>query len=330
MLKINIIIKESSQRLDKFLTVQPGLAGYSRAYLQCLIKKGDILINGKIVKPSYKLKLNDTISGQIEPLANISLQPNPNIKLNIIYEDNDILVVDKPAGLTVHPSEFGNSDRQDTLVSALLAYLPDIKNVGENPLRPGLVHRLDKDTSGLMIIAKNNEAFSFFKKQFSSPAKNYNKSAEDYSEGGQERRITKKYIALVSGCPKQEQGIIEAPIARSLRNPTKQKISFESKARKAITEYKVIKKISEKYCLIEAIPKTGRMHQIRIHFAYLGHPIVGDTKYGGPKLPSLRRHFLHATYLKFKLPNGKNIELNSPLPTDLQKILTALDKKSEN
>lgn len=315
MSKIDINIKkEHSGRIDKFLISQPELQNHSRAYLQRLIKNGCILVNNKTVKPSYKLKLSDVISGQIETPSIISLKPNFDIKLNILYEDNNIIVIDKPAGLTVHPSHPLKPDQQNTLANALLAYLPEIKNVGENILRPGIIHRLDKDTSGLMIVAKNNQAFHFLKKQF------------------QERRIIKNYIALISGCPKQDHGIIEAPIARSPKNPIKQKISFERNARKAVTEYKVIKKINAKYCLIEASPKTGRTHQIRVHFAYLGHPIAGDTKYGGPKIPNLNRQFLHAAYLKFQLPsdsksepNGKDLEIKSELPSELRNILQTLD-----
>lgn len=316
--------KEAGERIDKFLVQQK--YDYSRAHLQKLIKGKKILANQKAIKPSYKLKLGDLIEAEIISPEKISLEPDSSIKLDIIYEDNNVIVLNKPAGLIVHPrshTDIGVEANPTTLVNGLLAYFPAIQSVGENSrptepartdvqsggqsfgraLRPGIVHRLDKDTSGLMIVAKNNSSFQFLKQQF------------------QQRKVIKKYLALINGCPSKKQGIIEAPIGKAKKNPTKQKISFSLRAKKAITEYKIIKKINSKFCLVEVYPKTGRMHQIRVHFAYLGHPIIGDKKYGGPALAGLNRHFLHATYLKLKLPSGQIKEFRSNLPDNLKKIL---------
>lgn len=299
-------------RLDTFIFQQ--LRGeFSRAYLQKLIKLGKILVNGKAVKPSYKLKIDDKIQAEITPPEKISLEPDASIKLDIIYEDENVIVINKPAGLVVHPSQ---TTKNKTLANALLAYYPLIKDVGENPLRPGIVHRLDKETSGLIIVAKNNETFQFLKNQF------------------KEREVIKKYLALVDGCPEKEKGIIEASIERSKSIPTKQKISKSMTAKKAITEYQIIKRINSRHCLVEAAPKTGRMHQIRVHFAHIGHPIVGDTKYGGPSIKELTRHFLHATYLKIKIPSPINSrqyiekEFKIELPQELQEIISELTSQS--
>lgn len=305
--------KGTGERIDKFITRQIKREKYSRAFLQKLIKEKKVLVNKKSVKPSYRLKTGDLIEAEITLSEKNFLEPDSSIKLNIIYENNDVIVLNKPAGLVVHPSphtNIGVGTSPRTLVNALLAYFPAIKNVGDpstssrqENLRPGIVHRLDKDTSGLMIVAKNDAAFQFLKNQF------------------QQRKVIKKYLALISGCPRQAKGVIEAPIERAKKIPTKQKISFSLKAKKAITEYKIIKKFNSKFCLVEARPKTGRMHQIRVHFAYLDCPIAGDKKYGGAPIKGLNRQFLHATYLKLKLPDGKIKEFESNLPEDLKKVL---------
>ncbi|MBI1888974.1 MAG: RNA pseudouridine synthase [Candidatus Spechtbacteria bacterium] len=230
------------------------------------------------------------------------------MKLKIIYEDNDVLVIDKPAGIAVHPAHKG--DNKPTIVGLLSQINPEIKSVGENPLRPGIVHRLDKETSGLMVIAKNNETFFELKKQF------------------QERKVEKKYIALVSGALEKDNGTIEIPLIKigtrmsaSTRNDSK----FKDKIRSAITEYKVVKRYRE-YTLVEIRPKTGRMHQIRVHFASINHPIACDKLYGRKAKrcpPGLNRHFLHASYLSFRLKSAL-MEFESELPEDLSKALQIL------
>ena len=255
------------------------------------------------------------------------LQPNLSIKPEIIYEDEDIIVVNKPAGLLVHPLTPGQNN---TLVNGLLAYYPPLKNVGENPLgpgRPGIVHRLDRDTSGLMVVAKNNQALEELKTQF------------------QERKVEKHYWALVVGKVKDKKGIITKAISRSKKDRRKRTVLFGEKSKSAWTEYRVIRYMksdfpqacgksdfSHTYTLLDVFPKTGRTHQIRVHLASIGHPIAGDKQYkfkrqSAPK--NLKRQFLHAFSLKFQLPNGKMIEFKSPLPKDLKETLKDLKGRYE-
>jgi len=235
-----------------------------------------------------------------------------NIPLEIVYEDDDVVVLNKQAGISVHPSV---NEPQGTLVDALLMRYPELKGVGEDPTRPGIVHRLDKDTSGLLVVAKNQKTFEFLKKEW---------------QGG---RVIKKYLTLVWGEPK-ENGEIISELARSPKdfrrrmviNPGKNK-DKKITGKLAITEYKVVKKY-EDFSLVEVYPKTGRMHQIRVHMASIGHPVAGDKIYGGKdKNPEgLARQFLHAFYLSFSLPNGKKLALEADLPNDLHSFLTKLGK----
>ncbi|MBU2068289.1 RluA family pseudouridine synthase [Patescibacteria group bacterium] len=236
--------------------------------------------------------------------------------LKIVFENQDIIVINKPAGLTVHPTK---PEQDNTLVNQLLAYYPEIKDVGEDVLRPGIVHRLDKDTSGLMIIAKNNKAFEYLKKQFAAGAKSL-------SEPKQERKVIKRYLALVHGKVKDEKGTITKSISLSKKDHLKRSTLLDEKSKPAWTEYQV-KKYFNNYTLLEITPKTGRTHQIRIHLTSIGHPITGDKQYKfkrqvNPK--NLNRQFLHASYLKFKLPNGKIAEFKSKLPQDLEKVLESI------
>lgn len=310
-MKFTIKKEDSGQRLDKFILIQE--TNYSRAYLKKQIKEGRILVNQEIKKPCYILKENDKIEAQILPPEKISLEPDASIKLNIVYEDKDVIVIDKPAGLTVHP---GAGQKSGTLVNALLAHYPLLKDVGEDPARPGIVHRLDKDTSGLMIIAKNNRAFGFLKNQFKN------------------KKVEKKYLALVAGRPKEANGKIQTFISRSKSDPTKQKVS--QTGQRAVTLYKTIKEFKN-FTLIEVQPKTGRMHQIRVHLAWLGNPVAGDNKYGLKKRAcpeGLTRQFLHAAKLTITLPaspsasqggpDGQKKSFISQLPPDLDMILAGL------
>lgn len=230
------------------------------------------------------------------------LKANPSIKLKIVYKDKDVLVLNKPAGLTAHAI---NPEQDDTLVNGLIAHYPEIKNVGEDSLRPGIVHRLDKDTSGLMVVAKNNTAFDFLKKQF------------------QERHIIKKYLALVIGQVKDKKGIITKAISLSKKDHRKRSALLDAQAKKAWTEYRILKKFKD-YTLLEVRIKTGRTHQIRVHLASIGHPVAGDQQYKfkrQPELAGLKRQFLHAAYLKFQLPDGKMMEFKSELPKDLEEVI---------
>lgn len=249
----------------------------------------------------------------------LKMQPNFNIPLNIVYEDDDVVVINKQAGISVHPSinePFG------TLANALIARYPEIKNVGENPMRPGIVHRLDKDTSGLLVVAKNKKVFEYLKKEW------------------QDGRVIKKYLALVWGHLKNERGEIKSELTRSIKDFRKRMIvkskeAQEIKGKLAVTEYRVVKNYPPPfggrvggYSLVEICPKTGRMHQIRVHMASIGHPVVGDKIYGKKRkiIEGLARQFLHAYYLSFSLSSGKKLALEVDLPYDLEQVLTKLSK----
>lgn len=236
--------------------------------------------------------------------------------MDIIYEDDNILAVNKPAGLPVHGD---GKSKEKTFADWLVKNYPGIGNVGDNPeFRPGIVHRLDKDTSGILLVAKNQKAFEFLKKQF------------------QERRIKKEYTALVYGKIKNKKGVIDSPIGRSKRDFRKKSVSEETtgRVREAITEYKVSRifcdtKTGKFYTLIKAYPKTGRTHQIRVHLKAIGHPVVCDKLYGpkrGEYPFGLNRHFLHASSLELTLPDGVKIKLEAGLPDDLENVLLKLRK----
>ncbi len=258
--------------------------------------------------------------------------------MKIIYEDSNVLVADKPAGIIVFPpapAKASASKEEETLIDLLLEKYPDLKKVGEKP-RYGIVHRLDKDTSGILLTAKNNKGLIFFQKQFSalSGSASYGKNKKPEAL---EKTLEKRYIALVVGKVKNNQGIIETLIGRAPKDRKKQKVylpaepSSEGK-RKAVTEYKVMERFKD-YTLLEISPKTGRKHQIRCHFSYLGHPIAGDKMYGFKNQlcpEGLNRQFLHASYLKIKLPSGKEKEFRSEPPEDLKKILKELNYDQQN
>ncbi|MAF20863.1 MAG: RNA pseudouridine synthase [Parcubacteria group bacterium] len=224
----------------------------------------------------------------------------------IIYQDNDIIIINKPAGLTIHPTK---PEQNNTLVDQLIKHYPAIKKIGDDPLRPGIVHRLDKDTSGLIIIAKSNKAFNYLKKQF------------------QARKVIKKYMALVHGKVKDNQGTITKSISFSKKDYKKRSALLDEKSKSAWTEYKIVKRF-DNYTLLEVYLKTGRTHQIRIHLKSIGHPIVGDKQYKfkRQKTPQgLSRQFLHAQYLKFRKSDGKIAEFKSELPEDLKNILLKIN-----
>ncbi len=247
--------------------------------------------------------------------------------IKIIYEDADVLVVDKPAGIVVFDegpaSTKATAGKAETLIDALLEKYPELKNVGEAPTlsgagplsgppRYGIVHRLDKDTSGLLLVAKSQEALIFLQKQFKN------------------REVDKKYLALATGVVKDESGRIETLIGRSPADPRKQKAYTQEGVgkREAITEYKILQRF-ENYTLLEVQIKTGRKHQIRCHLAYIHHPIAGDTMYGfkdSTKPEGLERQFLHASYLRIQLPSGQTKEFNSDLPQNLKEILNELPR----
>jgi len=279
-------------RLDKF--VGDSCPGLSRTHAQKLIAEGFITVNGRRAKSSLKLSVGDKIDISIPPDSPGPLSPE-DIPLKIVYEDADLLVVDKPAGLAVHPAPGHPSH---TLVNAVLGYLPAL--AGDDFIRPGIVHRLDKNTSGLIIVAKNRAAHENLSDQFKA------------------RSVSKSYIVLVKGRLVPESGVIEAAIGRDPRN--RQRMAVVAKGREARTEYRVLKYLKD-HTLLEIRPRTGRTHQIRVHLAAIGFPVVGDAAYGVAS-PHLSRQFLHASRLGFNLPStGKYVEFTSPLPPDLEKAL---------
>jgi 23S rRNA pseudouridine1911/1915/1917 synthase len=285
----------SGSRLDKYVVQQcPDL---SRTQVQKLIAGSHILVNGASAKASQKLVTGDKVSIRVPPAPSSSLTPE-NIPLIIVYEDSDLLVIDKPAGLTVHPAP---GHYTGTLVNAVLAHSPDI--TGGAAARPGVVHRLDKDTSGLIIIAKNERAHMKLAAQF------------------KDRQVNKTYVTLVQGRLTPEEGLIEANIGRSPHD--RRRMAVIARGRTASTFYKVIRYIHN-YTLLEVRPKTGRTHQIRVHLAAIGFPVVGDATYGVKSL-WLDRQFLHARKLGFKLPStGEYREFESALPPDLAQTLQKL------
>jgi 23S rRNA pseudouridine1911/1915/1917 synthase len=291
----NIIeVTESTVRLDKFLAQR--YPEISRSFIQKLIEQGNVLVNAQKAKVSQKLIGGDKISITIPSPDSPSLVPE-EMPLDIVYEDTDIIVLNKAAGLTVHPSP---GHIKHTLVNALLARYPELANFGAS-LRPGIVHRLDKDTSGLMIIAKNSVAQQNLINQF----KNH--------------KVSKGYIALVKGKVTPSRGLIEAPIGRHPSN--RKRMAVVTKGREATTGYKVKEYIGNN-SLLEIDIKTGRTHQIRVHLAAIGYPVIGDSTYG-VKSMFLKRQFLHAYRLGFNIPvTGEYKEFTSELPLDLK---TAID-----
>lgn len=301
---VEIVYEEtSSQRIDKFLAEK--LTQLSRAKIQELIAAGEVSVNGKAVtKASHKLQgdelvsVNATETAEFAPLGKA-------IDLNVVYEDEQVLVINKPAGMVVHP---GAGNEQETLVNALLHYYPQIAGVGE-PARPGIVHRLDKETSGVMIVAKTAGAYNWLVRQFKN------------------RRAIKSYLALVDGKPPTPTGRIETRIGRDDKQRQRMAVTYGDQGRKAETEYYTVKEYRD-HTLLEVLPLTGRTHQIRVHLAFLGCPVVGDRIYGRRnKSLELNRFFLHASKLKIRLPdNWEETEFSASLPADLKHILDGLEQ----
>ncbi len=295
----NFTAAESGARLDKYLSEQcPEL---SRSHAQRLIADGNITVNDRVVlKVGLKLDTGDRVEISIPP-APLNPLLAEAIPLNIIYEDDDLLVVDKPAGLAVHPAPGHPSH---TLVNAVLSHLPGLADIsGSDSLRPGIVHRLDKDASGIMVIAKNNAAQLNLIGQFKA------------------RSVVKAYLVLVKGQLTPENGIIEAPIGRDPRNRKRMAVVAEGK--EARTRYRVVNYIGD-YTLLEVRTETGRTHQVRVHLLAIGYPVAGDATYG-VKSAFLSRQFLHACRLGFKLPSsGQYVEFESELPPDLAQALEAI------
>lgn len=292
---------ELKERLDKYLSQK---TEFSRGQIQKLIEAEKILVNSTKVKQTYKLKSGDVIDIKQEKVDN-TLKPIKH-ELEIVFENNDLLIINKPAYISVHPSS--EAIHEETIVNWLLGNNIKLSSINSE-LRPGIVHRLDKDTSGLLIIAKNDQAHLKLNKLFS------------------DRKIEKKYLAICFNEPESENGRIDAPISRDFQNRTKMTIENSSHARVAITDFKIIDKFmleDQRLSVLECDLKTGRTHQIRVHLKAIGTPIVGDQKYGSKKLnerffPNIKRQALHAYKLEFKWEN-ELIKVEIPLAKELQSI----------
>jgi 23S rRNA pseudouridine1911/1915/1917 synthase len=291
------------QRLDRYLVST--LGDLSRTTVQQLISDGSVLINRRASKPGYMLRTND----EVQVLSSIPFSQQKEVRpqalpLDIVYEDDDLLLVNKAAGMVVHPAP-GHYD--DTLVNALLARYPELQGSMpvEDDTRPGIVHRLDRDTSGLLIVAKNAHTQAALVKQM------------------QQHEVVKRYLALVEGIVSLDQGSVDAPIGRNPRH--RQQMAITSiDSREARTHFRVLKRFDRHTFLLLQL-ETGRTHQIRVHLQAIGHPVFGDSVYGHGTIPrgiSLQRQFLHAYQLSFVHPSTGNImEFEAPLPTDLQSVL---------
>lgn len=294
----------SPERLDVFLAEE--LPEFSRSRLQGLIKDGEVSVDGVPAKKTgMKLEAGMQIVVRIPPTKETDLVPE-DIPLDIIFENDDVIVVNKPAGMVVHPSA---GHENGTLVHAALAHAPEMEGIG-GELRPGIVHRLDKDTSGIILLAKNDHAMRWLQAQF------------------KDRKVKKFYLALVDGAPPTPKGRIEAPIGRDPSHRKKMAIVSEAKGREAVSIYKTIESF-EKHTLLEVNILTGRTHQIRLHCAFIGAPIVGDTLYGHRKQRvDISRQFLHAARLTITLLNEKKARtFEAPLPDELESVLNALRGK---
>jgi len=297
--------KFAFERLDHYLVRQQ--VHPSRTYIQKLIKEGDIRVNERTVKAHYKIRSGDRLVCRIPAPTPLELVPE-EIPLEVLYEDSSLVVLNKPAGLVMHPAP---GHYTGTLVHALLAHCKDLSGIGGRE-RPGLVHRLDKDTSGVMVIAKTDEAHRALSAQF------------------KQHTITRVYEALISGVPKKGHGLIELAIGRD-RKERKTFSAYSARPKESVTEYKVDHRFGKLAAHVLLYPRTGRTHQLRVHLTFLGHPILGDQTYGGKKVRKVEsveipRVMLHARTLGFHHPStGEFQEYTKIVPSDMEQVVQALD-----
>ena len=302
---------DAGTRLDAYLATQ--IDGWSRARLQRLIEAGDVLVNGTPAKPSYKVSADEEVEVELTPAPVTNFIPE-NIPLEVVFEDDHLIVINKPAGLVVHPAA---GIQSGTLANALAYHFQRLSNAGS--IRPGIVHRLDKDTSGLLVVAKTESGHENLSDQFRA------------------REVFKSYVALVYGVVKQESGRIEQPIARDPRNRTR--MAIVPGGRGALSLYKVRRSYNS-FTLLDVELKTGRTHQIRVHLSWLKHPVVGDELYAGgrdnnvqdvqlrARIRKLKRQFLHAEQLAFRHPHtGERLRFVAPLPAELADLLENLETR---
>lgn len=291
--------EETGIRIDKFLA--DANPDWSRSQIQDWIKNDLVLVNGKVIKSNYKLRLNDAISVTEKPVEEIDLVAQ-DLGLEIYYEDKDVAIVYKPKGMVVHPAP-GHPD--GTLVNGLMHAITDLSGIN-GEIRPGIVHRIDKDTSGLLMIAKNDLAHRGLVDQLV------------------DKSVTRKYTALVHGVIPHEFGTIDAPIGRNQKD--RQEMAIVDNGKHAVTHFNVLETF-DKYTLVECVLETGRTHQIRVHMKHIGFPLVGDPKYGPKKTMDIGGQALHAGVLGFEHPvTGEYIERSAPLPAYFEELLTKLRK----
>ncbi|MCL4159858.1 UNVERIFIED_CONTAM: hypothetical protein GTU68_063665 [Idotea baltica] len=287
------------ERIDRIVAF---VADVSRREAVELIAAGSVLIDGeRPEKPSVRVDTDSVVSVEFLERESV-LTPDPEVVFEIVHSDEQVLVIDKPAHLVVHP---GSGVKGSTLANGLLAQFPEIVSVGD-PERPGIVHRLDKGTSGLLMVAKTAEAYESLVRQLA------------------QRTVSRVYTSLVIGMVDSEGGLIDAPLGRSLRDATRRAVVADG--RPARTRYEVIERFNNPECTrVECRLETGRTHQIRAHLSAIGHPVAGDERYGGHSLPELSRPFLHAAHLGFEHPtSGEELSFDSPLPDDLESVLSDL------
>lgn len=291
----------TDNRIDKVLSEY--FADYSRSFLKKLFEDGKITVNGKVIKQSYKLKVSDMIDISVPEPVNIDIEPE-NIPLDIIYEDDDVILVNKPKGMVVHPAPGHYSG---TLVNGLMYHFKDSLSGINGEFRPGIVHRIDMDTTGILVVCKNDMAHRFLSEQL------------------HEHSITRKYYAIVHGNIQQDNGTVDAPIGRSPKDRKKMAVNTRN-GRRAVTHYRVLERFNGKYTYIECQLETGRTHQIRVHMSSIGHPILGDEVYGPKKCQfKLQGQTLHAGVLGFIHPStGEYVEFHADLPGYFKELINKL------
>lgn len=287
---------DAGKRLDRFIVDALGKK-FSRTFIKKLIDEKHVYVDSRNTNAHRKICAGETVRVEVPELKPLSLKPE-NISLDIAYEDGDLIVVNKPAGMSVHPA---GRDLTGTLVNALLHHCRDLSGIG-GIKRPGIVHRLDKETSGLLVVAKNDQVHRNLSDQFKN------------------RTVKRKYVALVKGIVQLDNGRIDLPIARRKKNVTKMGVSFvDEKKKKAVTNYKVLKRFRG-FTMLELSLETGRTHQIRVHLSHIGYPVIGDKMYGSAK--GMKRQALHAKTLGFRHPAKKEfLEFESKLPADIEELI---------
>jgi 23S rRNA pseudouridine1911/1915/1917 synthase len=294
------------ERLDRVVAM---VTGESRSAVRALVEAGAVRVDGMVSGgPAERVRADSVVEVDVPVATSGSVDADPAVDVPVVHADDHVIVVDKPAGLVVHP---GAGQAEGTLVQGILARFPEVAAVGD-PARPGIVHRLDRGTSGLLVVARSTESY------------------DDIVDQLGRRRVTREYLALVWGRPEAPVGLVDAPIGRSAREPTRMAVS--NRGREARTGYEVVASHDEPEvtALVRCHLETGRTHQIRVHLAAIGHPVAGDERYGGARPAiALDRPFLHATHLAFAHPvSGEELAFDSPLPPDLSAVLDRLAARS--